>query len=42
MGANNPTSKLMVDTPLSTVRDNYTFFHTPANIVQIRFSLDPQ
>jgi CubicO group peptidase (beta-lactamase class C family) len=30
----------MVDTPLSTTREFYDFFHTPANIVQIQVASD--
>ncbi|MCB0165516.1 MAG: serine hydrolase [Anaerolineae bacterium] len=40
MHANNSTTKLSVDTSLNTVRDIYTFFHEPANVVQIQMASD--
>ena len=36
MSVNKPASKLMVDTPLSTIRDIYSFFHTPANTCRFK------
>jgi len=40
MSTNNSTGKLSVDTSLNTVRDIYSFFHEPANVVQIQVASD--
>lgn len=40
MSANNSTGRLSVNTSLNTVRDIYTFFHEPANVVQIQVASD--